>query len=93
MENSLVSVANKLEIALSPLETCKTYSREEMESLCETNKNQHDTWRFTAQSGLLHAAKHNGEECFLIVQIWIYSQKSHTAVQKMLQPLLFSFVN
>lgn len=69
MENSLVGVANKLEIALKPLETCKTCSREELESLCETNKNQHDTWLFTAQSGLLHTDKHNGDKTFLIVHV------------------------
>lgn len=50
-EYSLLTATNKLEIALNPMETWEMHSREGLESLCETNKNQHDTWHFTAKVG------------------------------------------
>lgn len=33
------------------METSELRSREGLESLCETNKNQHDTWHFPAKVG------------------------------------------
>lgn len=48
---SLFIATNKLEIVLNPMETREMCSREGLESLCETNKNQHDTWCLTAKLG------------------------------------------
>lgn len=51
------------------METRAARSGEGRESLCGTDENQRDTWHFPVfRVGLLHAAEHNGEMRFLIVQ-------------------------